>query len=340
VRPDLPPARLAEDFLRRIEAEEDIGPVLKELVALGHQASHDVLLAIYPQIRDDARRVQAAMAVAAQRGPLILDILDLLAHEQNFDARMQGLRRLRDYALIDFEEHPDAYEAWRARTRGLSLHEAAILSAREFAERLRTLQGHELERELSTFSRPAGHFPSLKDAGLLPVFEELVHLEVPGDDPSATYSLHSTVWTWIERMRPDEEFLRRVALPIARGEDGASPEHSARALSVLARTRLPWVFDVLVDALRRARATKKYSFGLAMAFADYNDRRAIPHLIAAIAADPRYETVYGLGWFGLGNLTGVRYDESHDGAWWLAWWDRNRDGLPDEVRAIDPRRLR
>jgi hypothetical protein len=342
---DLPPERLAEEFLRRILATDgaELQRVLKDLVALGHERSRDVLLAIHSRIGDDAKRVQTTLAVAAQRGPFVLDVLDLLANERGYDARMQGLRRVREYALIDFEEHPEEYAAWRERIRGLSLREAALLSAREFAERLLTLRGKELETALDPFRGPAGHFPVLADSGLLPVFEKLLEVPLPENERSRAgpvTNLRRTAWTWIERMRPDEEFLRRVALPLARGQGAERPADSSRALAVLARSRLPWVFEELVDALRRARASGSYSFSLGGMFAEYGDRRAIPHLIAAIAADPKYETVYGLGYFGLGRLTGVRYDETHDGDWWLAWWDRNKDGLPAEVRAIDPRRLR
>jgi hypothetical protein len=34
--------------------------------------------------------------------------------------------------------------------------------------------------------------------------------------------------------------------------------------------------------------------------------------------------VYGVGYFGLTPLTGVQYHESHDGAWWRQWWEKNK----------------
>jgi hypothetical protein len=44
-------------------------------------------------------------------------------------------------------------------------------------------------------------------------------------------------------------------------------------------------------------------------------------MIAVIDADNTYDTVYGVGYFGLGRLIGVEYDKSHNGAWWRRWWE-------------------
>jgi len=61
---------------------------------------------------------------------------------------------------------------------------------------------------------------------------------------------------------------------------------------------------------------------------------AIPTLIGIIDADNSYDTVYGVGYFGLGRITGVEYSPYHDGAWWRRWWEENKDRYPEEVRNI------
>ena len=58
-------------------------------------------------------------------------------------------------------------------------------------------------------------------------------------------------------------------------------------------------------------------------------------MIAVIDADNTYDTVYGVGWFGLNKLTGVDYDESHNGAWWRRWWEKNRQRFPEAVRPLE-----
>ncbi len=61
-------------------------------------------------------------------------------------------------------------------------------------------------------------------------------------------------------------------------------------------------------------------------------------MIGAIDSDNSYETIYGLGYYGLGffkgvNLTGVEYSPYHDGAWWRRWWEANKHRFPPEVQA-------
>jgi hypothetical protein len=74
-------------------------------------------------------------------------------------------------------------------------------------------------------------------------------------------------------------------------------------------------------------------WGLAGEIAEGNDARAIPTLIGLIDADNSYQTIYGVGHFGLGKMTGVRYSPYHDGAWWRRWWDKNKSRYPKEVQA-------
>lgn len=59
------------------------------------------------------------------------------------------------------------------------------------------------------------------------------------------------------------------------------------------------------------------------------DPRVIPILIGVIESDNSYDTVYGIGYFGIGymqrpTLTQVRYSPYHDGPWWRRWWNENR----------------
>jgi predicted esterase len=57
-------------------------------------------------------------------------------------------------------------------------------------------------------------------------------------------------------------------------------------------------------------------------------------MIAVMDADNTYDTVYGIGWFGLHRITGVPYDDSHDGAWWRQWWEKNKERYPAAVREM------
>jgi predicted esterase len=76
-----------------------------------------------------------------------------------------------------------------------------------------------------------------------------------------------------------------------------------------------------------------------IALAEAGDPRSIPLLIGAIEADNSYDTVYGVGYFGLGfaelgKRTGVRYSPYHDGAWWRRWWDKNKSRFSEQAQSI------
>lgn len=87
------------------------------------------------------------------------------------------------------------------------------------------------------------------------------------------------------------------------------------------------------------KAKPRYS-GLAWLFSTSRDPRSIPLLIGAIDSDNSYDTVYGIGYYGLGffkvhDLTQVQYSKYHDGAWWRRWWAENKKRFPTEVQAIE-----
>ncbi|MCE5341198.1 MAG: ankyrin repeat domain-containing protein [Planctomycetaceae bacterium] len=59
---------------------------------------------------------------------------------------------------------------------------------------------------------------------------------------------------------------------------------------------------------------------------------AIPAMIGIIDADNSYDTIYGVGYFGLTKITGVDYSPFHDGTWWHRWWQKNKTNYPQQVQ--------
>jgi predicted esterase len=101
-----------------------------------------------------------------------------------------------------------------------------------------------------------------------------------------------------------------------------------------------WAIDLLLDLLVRnlkvdERSSQRTLPLAAGALASIGDPRVIPTMIAVIEAGNTPRTIYDVGHFGLGRLTGVRFDESHDGAWWRRWWEKNRERYPETVRALE-----
>jgi hypothetical protein len=61
---------------------------------------------------------------------------------------------------------------------------------------------------------------------------------------------------------------------------------------------------------------------------------AIPLMIGLINSDNTPATIGGFGVRALPKLTGVEYDESHDVAWWTAWWGKNKPRYPEAVQQL------
>ncbi|MCA9125135.1 MAG: hypothetical protein KDB11_33395, partial [Planctomycetales bacterium] len=68
--------------------------------------------------------------------------------------------------------------------------------------------------------------------------------------------------------------------------------------------------------------------------AESGDLRVIPTLIGLMDADNSEDSIYGIGRFGLGPLTGVDYDEVHHGRWWRKWWAVNKHHFRHEVQEM------
>ncbi|MCH8923743.1 MAG: AAA family ATPase [Planctomycetes bacterium] len=125
--------------------------------------------------------------------------------------------------------------------------------------------------------------------------------------------------------------LRRIVVPLVSKE--TPPRIRLYALSALGRKEFRWTVDLLVDVLEQtvvgnepnARDVFEEAAG---ALAANGDPRAILPMIAVIEADNTRDTIYGIGHFGLRKLTGVQYDEKHNGAWWRAWWEKNKGRFP------------
>jgi predicted esterase len=139
----------------------------------------------------------------------------------------------------------------------------------------------------------------------------------------------------LTQLQVGEEDVRRIAVPLL-AKNVPSDVRTA-AVGAIGRKEFPWAVDLLIDALKMTagesgRTVRPDLWGIAGTLAGLDDPKAIPVMIAVIDDDNTYNTVYGVGYFGLGRLTGVKYDDAHDGAWWRKWWENNREKYPAPVR--------
>jgi hypothetical protein len=272
-------------------------------------------------------RQQLLKAFVFANHPRVLDVLDLGMNDPSPRVREWASNYLREYAFVDFSEDSSTYPHWRKQTQGKALAAVVADAARGWIERAKQSSGEGLKRQarfIGDAARGLETNPSAaqaaRDAGALDLAAEW--LKRHPDDADIVRAAQAI----IAGVRPDEQYLRQTILPLL---DSPHAEVRSAAARLLGRKGNAWAVDPLLAALRESTRDKNGNgWDFATALGEIGDPRAIPPMIETIAADNTYNTVYGVGYFGLSKLTGVRYDESHDGAWWRQWWQREQKRFP------------
>ncbi len=310
-----------------------------------------IMTEIWPELTAEVKHQALKPFVFDGGHPKALAILHLAATDTDMEAQGRAFNYLRAYAFRDFSADYEGYLAWAGRWKDVPLAEGLRENAVEFVQRIASLQGEQLEQALTPLQGldfengvAAGvDLPGiLREAGGLQILERMLA------DPSAEQQ--PLAMKWVGKLEADEAWLGEHVVPVIE-EPGRVPEPTLRAaLESLGRPACAFAREPVLG-LMRARldgapitppdgesAEDPGADGTlwsgARALAEMGDPAAIPEMIAMIARKPCYDTVYGIGYFGLSKLTGVEYDESHDGAWWLDWWDQNRLRLPETVRNL------
>ncbi|HKE01625.1 MAG TPA: permease prefix domain 1-containing protein [Planctomycetota bacterium] len=318
-----------------------------EMAKLGCEDGLPILRAVFARIETVQQRQQVVkawfFAALNRRMTCVLDVLDLGATDRDLAVQGWAFSYVKDLAFRDFSGDYEGYLAWRASVEGLSLVDAVHASARAFVERVRALHGAELVKALREMKRldfraaeNAGADPAaaMRDAGLVDAV--VLALADPGLDGDA----RATVVGWLASVRPDRETLERVLLPLL-DADESTASAVCRALGTAGGE---WAIEPLLTCAHRALvahagdadgAGNAVAFSVGDALAELRATSAVPMVIALIRADDTYATKYGLGYFALEKLTGVRYDESHDGAWWADWWTKNRARISPEFASLE-----
>lgn len=268
--------------------------------------------------------------------PRLLDVLDLGVTDTVPDVQSWAFNFLRGVACQDFAEDFGAYRKWYDENRTRPVADVMSDACRRFTREMAAADPAERDRlavvlaELDLVFRDVAPVrATARDAGMLDVVATWI------EHPNTPRAANRAAMDALAQLEPDEAYVRRVVLPAA--TQTKDLDLATSALRVLGDPRHAWAVDDLLGVVTRyldhgKRGSHWFAAG---ALAEIGDPRVIPTLIAVIDADNGYETVYGVGYFGLGKLTGVKYDESHDGAWWRAWWEKNRERYPEDVRTLE-----
>ena len=305
----------------------------------------DNLALNWPRIGPTYARQSILKSYFFRRHPRRLDVLDL---------GMRDVAEVRDWAetylytetLLDFSDDFAAYETWWEVSRTKTRDEVDRDTGRRFAAlaaRIEPFDDQDKHRDfVSEAYRMLRRAPAARqaalDAGALAIVEPWLDDAVAPQASRPAAAMAASLLDLLAVLELPEAELCRVVLPFT--SSGNPAELRRAAIPALARKEFPWAAELLRSLLSEADPandadTQIVVRAAAAALAEIGDTTAIPLMIAAMEADNTQQLVYGVGRFGLGKLTGVKYDKGHDAAWWRAWWEKNKhqyvDDPPDDT---------
>ena len=274
----------------------------------------------------------------------IVDAMDLGMRDPSPEVQSWAMGYLGEVALRDFSEDFASYDGWYRANAHLPVSEVVARAARRLADDAARAVKGEARKQAKWLAMHTGGLnetPEARraalDAGLLRTLARWASGAEAGSN-AEDIDMAAEAIRIIGQLRPGEAELRRVVVPLLAGD--RPPDIRNAAISALEGKENAWATDLVLDVLKgslekQGPSNRLVIWGAAGTLATYGDPRVIPTMIAVIDADNTYDTVYGVGYFGLGGLTGVQYDQSHDGAWWRLWWEKNRQRFPEAVRSLE-----
>jgi hypothetical protein len=330
---DWRPAFRIGSELAALPAEEGLGILKANWDKVGSPEARQQLLKAWDFARPDPPLIL--------HHPRLLEGLDLGMRDPSPAVQSWAIIYLRDVALRDFSEDIQEYKDWYETNRGKPVAQVIAESARRISVEAARWDRGEASRRARWLADVLGRVPEARQAalraGLLPALERWATGVGAGARPEEIRLAVEALGV-IGQLRPGEEELRRLVVPLL--ASGRPTEVRVAAIGTLEGKENAWAVDLLLDELRgslggNGSEARTKVWATAGVLASIDDPRVIPTMIAVIDADNTYDTIYGIGYFGLGRLTGVSYDESHDGPWWRAWWEKNRGRYPEAVGGLE-----
>jgi RNA polymerase sigma factor (sigma-70 family) len=313
-----------------------------ELASLPPDDGFDILKDNWDKVDNvDARQqllkawyYQMPYPLHARNHPRLLSALDLGMRDKSADVRKWARGFLQQVAFQSFEEADEPYDKWYRANREKKVDAVVADAVSRFTADLAGAEKAEAQQKIKlladnwlTFRDVAAARQAAIDAKLPAILEKSI---TGSDTKLAEQALRA-----IAHVNPGEEYLRRVVVPML----AASKPIGVRvaAISAFHGQRGAFARDQLLRIVQDSLSEDEGSFrslvwGAAQILGSMGDPKAIPTLIGVIDADNTYDTVYGIGYFALTPLTGVDYNENHNGAWWKQWWETNKEKYPADVR--------
>ncbi|HEY3968430.1 MAG TPA: hypothetical protein VGM05_28035 [Planctomycetaceae bacterium] len=321
------------DELARLPPDEGYSILQENWEKITKVGSREQILSSWNSARADAPQ--------ARRHPRLVDVLDLGMRDRSPEVQRWATNSLRGIAFQDFAEDFPAYKTWYAAAQGKPVLTVISDSVRRFVADLAKAEGKEAKKmaELVRHNSTLIDLPEARQAalesGIVKIIERWIAFSISPQADRASMDLTSDGLRIFTDLRTGEAEVRRIVVPLL--DTGIPSRVRSAAVTAIGQKKYPWSVDLVLKVFQESMSETRPGirpdlWGIASALAALENPKVIPVMIAAIEADNTYDTVYGVGYFGLGRLTGVDYDEAHDGAWWRKWWEKNREKYPAEVR--------
>jgi RNA polymerase sigma factor (sigma-70 family) len=306
----------------------------QELAALAPEEGWLILRQNWLSVTNVSARQQLLKAFDFAQHQRLPAVLELAYLDPSPEVQGWALNYLKEVALQDFSSNYSAGAEWLTARRDLTLSAAFADAVSQATMHLPTSDPSELEGRLKLLKDARSLFKTFPDAASSSGLKDMIAQLASGSDKIAEVALETA-----NSLHLDDEWSRQIALPqLLSTNSWRIRENAAAILGVPGRE---WALDPLLNTLAAGVYSQQRSsiFQLAQAASAVGSAKSIPPMIALIEADNSYDTVYGIGYFGLGKLTGVTYDEKHDGAWWRQWWANNKQRFSPEAQALEVPRL-
>jgi predicted esterase len=344
-----------EDWVERLKGLEGhktvafkVGP---ELVKSEPDFGLRVVETAWPELTDIEVKRGLLNAFHFARHPKIIKVLHLGVTDSKKKVKDTALNYLSEYSMQKFSGNTRAYRRWYSEFSDKSLEEIReaglmqnrpilknkleeIVSALEAGNRR---QLWDTVREIAKYEDPLA-IPTL--IGIIDAdnsYDTIYGVGYFGLSPltGVEYSpYHDGAWwrRWWEKnkSRYPEEVQNIVIPDLPKTESGKAHKPYPEELDSL-EGKIKWLLKEFHEGHNSGLGLSD----IAREIAKENDPRAIPIMIGVIDADNTYDTIYGIGYFGLGRITKVRYKKEHNGVWWRQWWEKNKDRYPEYVRNIE-----
>jgi predicted esterase len=342
-----------EDWVERLKGLEghkaaafSVGP---ELVKLEPGFGLRVVEAAWPDLNDIEVKRGLLKAFQFAKHPKIIKVLHLGVTDSEKKVRETALYYLSEYSMQKFSVNTMAYRRWYAEFQDLPPKIArsnSILRNRPILQKKlqKFIRDFKKGVRADNISPTAEEIAEHKDPVAIPTLIGIIDAD---NSYNTIYKIgyvalspltgvkyspyHDGAWwrRWWEKNKsgyPEE--VQSIPIPeLPKTEFGKVYKPFPEDLDSL-EGKLHWIVKHFQE--KKLEEVRQVSEEIA----EHKDPHAIPTLIGIIDADNSYDTIYGVGYYSLGKITGVRYSPFHDGAWWRRWWEKNKSRYPEEVQSI------